>query len=249
MEHKKISILCPSRGRPEIFRRMVDSALNMGTGLSEILIYLDEDDQRRSAYPLTLVDDIIIGPSQRLGKIWNQLARFAKGDLLMMANDDLVFLTKDWDRHIIEIINASQFDDDIFVAWANDGAPNPTDRCTFPIVSCRWLELLGYLAPECFHFLYHDTWVGDIGKCLGRTLPIPNVVIEHRHFAFKKSNYDETYRRHREGRENVAKRREDESIFAETADERQRDADKLRHYMKEQKQPRNHVERTDTNEA
>lgn len=227
----KISILCPSRGRPEIFERMVNSIVNNGTGRSEILVYLDEDDPQRSAYPLTLVDEVVTGPSRGLGKIWNQLARFAKGDLLMMANDDLVFITKEWDRRIIETINETAPRDDIFVAWADDGAPNSAGRCTFPIVSRSWFEVLGYLAPECFHFLWHDTWVGDIGKRLGRTMFIADVLIEHRHYAFKKANYDETYRRHRTGIENAAKRKEDKLTFKQTSDERQRDAERLRQHM------------------
>lgn len=233
MEHKIISILCPSRGRPDIFRRMVDSALNMGTGRSEVLVYLDEDDPQRSAYPLMLIDEVLTGPSETLGKIWNQLARVAKGDLLMMANDDLVFATKDWDQRIIETIDRTRPADDIFVAWADDGAPNSAKRCTFPIVSRRWFELLGYLAPECFHFLWHDTWVGDIGKRLERTLPIADVLIEHRHFAFKKAAYDATYRRHRQGHDNAAKRKEDAATFARTVDDRERDVHKLRQYIKE----------------
>lgn len=227
----KISILCPSRGRPDIFQRMVNSAVNTGIGHFEIFVYLDEDDPQRSAYPLTLVDKVLTGSSQRLGKIWNQLAHSSTGDLLMMANDDLVFMTREWDRLIIESLDKEAPSDDIFVAWVNDGHRHWTSRCTFPIVSHRWFEILGYLAPECFHFLWHDTWVGDIGKKLDRTLPILDVLIEHRHFSFGKAKYDDTYRRHREGSNNTAKRNKDKLMFKQTDDERQRDAEKLRQHM------------------
>ena len=58
-------------------------------------------------------------------------------------------------------------------------------------------------------------------------LYVSDVVVEHRHFTFKKAQYDETYRMHREGMTQKQKRHEDKVTFGQTAKERQRDADKL----------------------
>jgi hypothetical protein len=229
--NNSISILCPTRGRPELFSRMENSALDNAEGSVQIFAYVDDDDSKLSAYQSNAVSDIVVGPSEGVGKAWNMLVKKATGDLLMMGNDDLVFHTEGWDKKIIEVIESMGFKDNIFVAWANDGAPNSEVRCTFPIVSKEWVEAVGYFVPECFNFLWHDTWVHAVGKEVGRLIYIPDVLIEHKHFAFKKSAYDDTYKRHRIGKENKLKRKQDQEMFAETAHIRELEAEKLKACM------------------
>ena len=237
---KKISVLCPSRGRPEIFLRMAKSARAMGTGRHEILLYLDRDDPVASQYtvsapPDNLIDKVLMGAPVTVGRAWNQIAKESHGDFLMMANDDLVFVTEKWDQRIGEWLEVNGPEDEIFVAHVDDGASNPDSRCAFPIISRRWYECLEYFTPEYFHFLYHDTWIADIGKRLKRFLYISDVLIEHRHFAFKKSPCDQTYQRHRVGQVNAKKRQEDQRLFNELAGIRERDAGHLRALMKTNK--------------
>jgi glycosyl transferase/beta-hydroxylase protein BlmF len=219
MTHQ-ISVLCPTRGRPELFKRMVSSAYQTGTGDFEVLAYIDDDDDTADEY--AVVDGVTrrMGPSNGVGVAWNTLARQANGDVLMLANDDLVFTTPDWDRKIMEAIDYSPWSDSVYVAWAPDGAPNPHARCTFPFVPSLWIDILGELVPEIFHFLYHDTWIHEVGRFMDRLIIVEGVEIEHQHFSNKKAPYDDTYRRHREGKDNQAKRREDKTLFAKTSDMR-----------------------------
>ena len=162
-----------------------------------------------------------------VGVAWNYLARVAQGDLLMMANDDLVFKTPRWGAALYDAMNATGWDDGIFCAYCDDGAPKPEDRVCFPIVSRKWYETLGYLAPECFNFLWHDTWIGDIAKRINRALYVPTVLVEHRHFTFKKAEYDATYQRHRVGPENRKKRTEDQRTYESSVGLRQQHAKTL----------------------
>lgn len=223
-ESKDVSLLCPTRKRPAELERMIRSAVKTAIGSIEILVYVDDDDPTRH---LDIAPAIkFVGPSNGVGRAWNHLAMRATGARLMMANDDLVFETIGWDHELLSREPA----DRIYVAWFNDGSMKP-ERCAFPIVSRRWYEALGYFVPECFHFLWHDAWVWDVGRRLRRELPILSVLVEHHHFAFKKAEYDETYRRHRVGPDNQRKRREDEATFIAMAEQRQRDADLLRGLM------------------
>lgn len=263
IDMNSISVLCPTRGRPELFKRMVESAINKGAIINEsgmtrvrIYAYVDENDPTVDEYlrlrvPLytgvkdgyrecAMVEiekdhriDIIVGPSNGVGVAWNILANKADGDLLMMANDDLVFKTPSWDKIIIDTIisDGRAAEDGIFVAWADDGAPSPNKRCAFPIIHRRWYETLGYFTPECFNFLWHDTWIHNIGKTLDRCIHIPDVLIEHRHFSFKKAAFDKTYERHRVGAEASKKRVADRDMFARTTKKRIDDADILRAVM------------------
>ena len=70
-----ISILCPSRGRPELTKRMVDSALAMASQPIEIILYLNDDDPTLDEYK-RLIDSKYyqIGPDQSPAYSWNKLA-------------------------------------------------------------------------------------------------------------------------------------------------------------------------------
>jgi hypothetical protein len=212
---------------------MVESLESVGTRSCEVLAYIDDDDA--SVYPiLSATSEISLmrkrGPSNGVGAAWNDLAKYATGSFLMLANDDLVFCTEGWDGKIRAAITKAGFDDYMFVAWCDDGAPHPERRCTFPIVPREWVDAVGVLVPPIFNFLYHDTWIHEVGKKVGNLLPIMDVLIEHRHFSFGKGDYDDTYRRHRTGVENVRRRREDRMMFAKTDDLREQWAARLREY-------------------
>lgn len=227
-----ISILCPTRGRPELLQRMVNSMYDTVALFTnyEVLIYVDNDDPCLAAYDSIICDPPIvkIGESISVGQAWNILAREAAGDYFLMGNDDQVYMTPYWDRLLLDILSERMPKDGIFVAWVDDNTGKSARRCAFPIVSRKWYETLGYFTPECFNFLYHDTWIWDIGKRLDRTFYIPDILIEHRHFAFKKAEYDDTYQRHRVGIENARRRDADKQMFNSMAGQRQADAEKLK---------------------
>lgn len=223
-----ISVLCPTRERPVIFKRMVESAINNGDDNFEILAYIDDDDT--TVYPMNCNHvDFFHGPSYGVGRAWNHLAANSNGDVLMLANDDLVFRTKHWDTIILERIE-QHYKNRMYVCWANDGSGNSAKRCTFPFVPRAWIKAVKLFVPEIFHFLYHDTWIHNVGKSLGNLLYLDDVLIEHKHFAFNKAEYDATYKRHRIGKDNQRKRREDENMFRKTAQLREQWAVLLREY-------------------
>lgn len=234
----KISILCPTRERPELFKRMMNSISVTSVGSCEVLVYIDDDDPciqeyRTVRHEFESLCKFYLGSSNGVGRAWNVLAKEATGSLLMLANDDLVFRTEGWDAKIIQAINDNGLNEQMFVAWADDGMPDSNKRCTFPIVPVEWLKAVGSLVPEIFHFLYHDTWIESVGQDLGRTLYMKHVMIEHCHFTFKKAAYDATYQRHRVGSENVRKRREDKAMFTKTKHLREQWAQMLREYTDE----------------
>lgn len=235
MENKKLSILCPSRGRPELFDRMLRSMHDMKASSAnfEVLAYVDNDDSCRADYESVVPAPhlLVIDEPRSVGEAWNILAREAAGDYLLMGNDDHVYITPQWNKMLLDILSERMPKDGIFVAWVDDGTGKSMSRCAFPIVSRKWYERLGYFTPECFNFLYHDTWVWDVGKRLDRTFYIPEVVIEHRHFTAGKTEYDDTYRRHRVGAENSRKREADKQMFNSMAGQRQLDADKLKNLI------------------
>lgn len=224
-----VSLLCPTRGRPNLFARMVESASRLAREPLEILAYVDADDAAIHEYTIRFGSLIQVGAPVRVGQAWNALAVKATGQFLMMANDDLIFRTENWDV-ILEHFAESLPGDGIYVLYCDDGAGgNPQDRCAFPIVSRAFYNALGYYVPEHFNFLYHDTWLGEVGKLAGRLFYVPDICIEHMHFSYGKAAFDATYARHRVEPIHGGKGQADDArTFANLRPQREADAKTIR---------------------
>lgn len=176
----KISILCPSRGRPVSCEEMVHSAMiNAAKPFDvEVLVYVDDDDPLASQYNIN--DVIVRGPRIGVGRAWNVLAEKCTGDILWMGNDDLRYVATGWDESLREAFMDIGFDDGIAMVYCDDGI-NGKQHAAFPAVSRHWYRHLGYFAPECFRFFYHDTWIQDVARRVGRVIYHADKLIEHRH--------------------------------------------------------------------
>lgn len=198
----KISLLVPTRNRPEKAYQMAMSALITISDRKnlEILMYLDLDDPSINKYRNQFAKlanqnvELIVGQAVSVSKSWNDIASRCTGDVLMMGNDDQIFVTPRWDITLEKKVK--QYPDNIYCAWFNDGINGP-NHCAFPIVSRKWYNTLGYFTPGIFQFGYNDTWIFDIAKKIDRCLYIPEVLVEHRHFSVGKSQIDDTYARNR----------------------------------------------------
>jgi glycosyl transferase/beta-hydroxylase protein BlmF len=230
---KKISILTPTRGRPGEALNMAQSILVKAQEIDNVKIWfwIDEDDPKIEDYIMNLKqgpysDWIIIveGKRQPLGKCWNELAKhhLQEADIFMMGNDDWVMGTNNWDTVIQKEVR--NFVDDIYVLYPHDSNDG---KCTFPIVSNQWVTTLGYLYPEIFEFLANDTYTAMLGEAIGRLKKI-DVTLDHKHFAFGKSKYDDTYRYHRD----KGSTKRDVELLNRSQDLIQSDADKLKKLMK-----------------
>jgi hypothetical protein len=91
-----ISILCPTRGRPDQFARMVDSALDLAARPEavEVVAYFDNDDP--AGYQAGRYR-AVRGPRILLSEAWNECRGAAAGPIYMHAGDDLIFRTRGWD--------------------------------------------------------------------------------------------------------------------------------------------------------
>jgi len=225
----KYSILTPSRNRPDRLITHVDSILDRAQypEYVEIMVYVDFDDpslERYNELQYYRGIKIVFGPSQSISKSWNIIASQSTGDVMIMGNDDQEYQTLAWDTLLQTQLE--QFQDEIYVAWMDDGI-NQERHCAFPIISRTWYQTLGYFAPGVFNFGYNDTWIYDIGKRLDRCLYIPHIKALHRHFSKYPDVRDDTYDRNRtQSRGNLYKL--DEKIYHNTQAQRQRDAHKLR---------------------
>lgn len=226
-----LSMLCPTRWRPELAARLAKSVDDTTDGSEvELLFYVDTDDKTRSAYKEAMLPypfvSVVVGQPQPVGLSWNVLANLCSGNLLMMANDDLVCITPRWAQVVQEEV--AEFTDEVFCAWVNDDFKKE-EHCAFPIVSRRWYECLGYFTPPYFEFGWNDTWVYHIAQSLNRLHYIDRAVVAHRHFTHPTtpSPRDRTTEHARRG--GIARR--DRELFELLKPVRDRDATLLRAIM------------------
>ena len=232
-----ISLLCPTRGRPDRVCVMLESIIKTTERLEnvEILFYIDSDDDKKDDY-IASINNLLnkynnpfkrvlphIGEPMSVSKSWNIIAEKCEGDILVMANDDEVWITKGWDRRLNE--EADKFPDDIYCIYFDDGYIHD-EGCSFPMVSRKWYETLGYFTPGIFKFLANDTWIEYIARHINRLHYVPDVLVEHRHHLYGSAEIDNTYKRNID---EYSGKREDAAYFhsKECQDKIKEDAKKL----------------------
>lgn len=224
-----ISLLLPTRKRPERLTQTVTSIADTSTDCPEILCYVSDDDDSydhliRQAEEFPEVNKFIRGPRLTMSDLWNALIPHATGDIFMLCADDVIFRTDGWDVEIEKAFAAVP--DKILLAYADDGGPNGKNFASLPFVSRRWIETVGYFTGPGFSADFSDTWPNDVADMIGRKKFVP-VLIEHMHYIWSKAEEDQTYK---ENQERWHRDRPDK-LYAERLPERLADAEKLRKAM------------------
>lgn len=214
-----ISLLAPTRGRPQALLEMADTAFGTAEGPVEVLAYVDDDDPQKDVY-LGLGIRIVIGPRIILSNCWNQLAHEAQGDILHMSSDDIRFRTAGWDRIIRDTFN--RYEDRIVFVWGRDGIHDGI-MGTHGFISRRWMETVGYFTWPDFPADYADTWLDDLANRIGRSVYLPELLIEHLHPIAKKAEYDQTHRERLER----GRRANVKAMWRRLESQRKQDAERL----------------------
>lgn len=158
----------PSRGRFELARKSVES---LGPGSYEVLIGVDPDDPELASYKTLKSKHIKVVEFdkrygyQQLHIYYNHLASMAKGDWIMLWNDDAVMEKPDW----IEAITNYNHQKPIVLS-----PYDPVDNL-FPVLSRKWYQLIGHYSLST----HVDSWVQNIGSYCNNQIPILGVSIKH----------------------------------------------------------------------
>lgn len=171
-----ISVLIPSRGRPEQLARCVASL--GGHANIEIIVGLDEDDDNRVASLAALEPfpgvDIHVWPRHpTLGDLLNHLASKATGRYLMFIGDDHVIDDPDWPAKIVAV--GAELPNGIGILYPrcalHEGFPS------IVVMPRQVYEAVGYYYAPFFPYWFGDTWWDEIGRILGQLHPLPFDVV------------------------------------------------------------------------
>lgn len=217
-----ISVLVPTRNRPESVQRLLDSALSTSRFIPEFIFYVDEDDTSSIdvIHEHDAVTQILVGPRVVLSEMWNRCSELAKFDVMMHCGDDIVFRSRDWDERVLHEFDA--WDDKIIFVHGRDGFQD-ANIGTHGFLHRNWVDTVGYFVPPYFSSDYNDLWLTEVADALGRRRYLPEIYTEHMHPVAGKGTWDQTHQdrlvRHR--RDNV------EQLYRDHAEQRAIDISKL----------------------
>lgn len=224
-----ISLLLPTRKRPENIERLYQSLIETTAKPKDIEMVIAIDDDDNSYDKLSIKGDIPIYinsyPRMVLSQYWNECYKRSNGNILMHCGDDLIFRTEGWDTVVKD--KFAQYPDNIVFVYGNDGSGVHDGKFgTHGFIHRRWAETVGYFVPPYFSSDWNDTWLNDVAKMIGRHKHI-DILTEHMHPDLGKAEYDITHQ------ERIKRHQEDNvnQLYYSKLSERQADAEKLRRVM------------------
>lgn len=198
MGSELISLILPTRGRPALVKRLFENLLEMSSriDLVEVILYIDEDDcSSRFLESQHIHVTRIVAPPLSMGGYNMACFEQARGEIIILFNDDIMIRTHGWDERVREI--HSEFEDKVYLAYPND-LFKKSKFCTFPIMSRRTCELLVEPYPVAYRRFFLDSHLFDIFKRLqhagaDRIRYCDDLIFEHLHYRTGKAPYDQTY--------------------------------------------------------
>lgn len=180
-----LSLLVPTRGRPALLRRFLDSvaATARHPERIEVVLVVDQDD------PASLLIEEprltirrVIGPAGRtMGELNTAGYAASVGEFVMLLNDDVIVRTRNWDDTVLACFR--RFPDPFVLVHVNDTLIRE-HLCVFPLVSRVFCELAGGICPAAYHRYRIDDHTEDVFNLLAalgerRAVYLPDVVFEH----------------------------------------------------------------------
>lgn len=184
-----ISLLHPSRGRPEQAMNTFNRWAKEAQCPIEWLLAVDKDDPALPKYH-ELVANVFVSESSSIVEATNAVAAKAEGNILLFLSDDF-FCFPGWGRTIMDI--ASRYKDE-FLIKVNDGLQRfENDVLTIPIMSRVLYHRLGYFWYPEYKSIYADNDLYHVCKRRGALKLHPEINFRHAHPSNGTAQNDDTY--------------------------------------------------------
>jgi hypothetical protein len=177
-----LCVMLPTRKRPKMAQAALASfAGTKALDTTDLILVIDEGDD--SYADVTDYDRITVTRGTLVTAV-NAAASVLAGnyDALLLAADDLTFVTPAWDKIMLEAL----------ADLGGTGIIMPDDKRRYdvpevPLISSDWvLELGHFLEPSLAHY-YTDNCLAELGKRAGLIRFCPEAVIRHDHYTVCKS--------------------------------------------------------------
>lgn len=180
-----ISLIVPTRGRPEEMLSFLESVRAHASAPQniEVVMIVDEDDSASQAITfegLSLVR-VLVPPGLTMGALNMAGYRASRGNYIMLTNDDVRVRTAGWDDKALAIFRS--FNDEIVLVHVNDMTFGET-LCIFPFVSRKFCEFAAGICSEEYIRYRIDDHIYNVFNLLSllghnRIVYLPDVVFAH----------------------------------------------------------------------
>lgn len=163
-EHSLISLLCPSRGRPQAAHDLLASFQKTRTTDAHLIFCLDADDPTLREYP---EPQIIGAPTGDPTGPLNAAALASDADIVGFVGDDSRLETPGWDFMVEQSLRTPGF------CWGDDGHDIPWPSTVF--ISREIVQALGYMVPPTLRRGFFDEVWTLLAEGTGTDRVIPAV--------------------------------------------------------------------------
>lgn len=193
--NRTISIIHPSRGRPEMAIKTALSWINKQSEnqlINEYLMLIDDEDPLFLEYEKLNCNAgrlirIIINKSKSAIEAINIGAKTCTSDIIFVISDDMD-CPEHWDTLLLDAIG----DKTDFCAKASDG--HQDWLITLPVMDRLYYNRFGYVYNPIYGHIYADLEMTCVAWMLDRYIKIP-LTFEHKHPRYTGEPMDETYKR------------------------------------------------------
>lgn len=177
----KISIIHPSRSRPDKSVNTIDAwILSAGSDI-EVIVSLDEDDPLLGVYT-TAYTKLVVEKNRSAIDAINNAGKLADGDIIVVVSDD-TDCPYDWDRLIIEALEGRSG-----VLKTFDGVQKWI--VTMPIMTRDYYESKGYIYHPDYTHMFCDTHLTHVADLEKKLIFRNDLVFPHNHYSTGKSKKD-----------------------------------------------------------
>jgi glycosyltransferase involved in cell wall biosynthesis len=186
-----ISLIHPSRGRPQKSFDNARAWLTFSGVPTELIVSLDADDPTLKEYQ-KLYSGAIIGNNDSVVKATNRAAAQAKGDILVYLSDDFACFP-DWGKSLVEEFKDAE--GPILLKVDDCLQPFHVQVLTIPIMNRACYNKLGYFFHPGYKSMFVDEHLFHRAAKIGALRLAPHLKFEHKHVSVGKAKDDDTYRR------------------------------------------------------
>lgn len=178
-----ISLLHPSRGRPNKSWHTTQKWIANAGIRCELIVSVDYDDPQFNEYLLLYGSQIIVNKNRSAVDAINNAAKIATGDILIVMSDDFD-CPENWALKILEQTQGKT--DWIAKTW--DGIQKWI--ITLPIMDRSYYNRFGYIYHSGYSHMFCDTEITCVADLTGRKINL-DIPFTHNHYSTGKSVRDE----------------------------------------------------------
>lgn len=187
-----ISLLHPSRSRPQKSFETSSDWVNRAGVETELIVSVDRDDPYLRDYSVLYGGKILVNDNKFVVQAANHAAKVAKFDVLVYLSDDF----KCFDNWGVEVLKKFEGCSTPRLIKVDDKLQTfHKDVLTIPIMNRLLYQELGYFFHPEYHSMFVDQDLYWTVKNMEAMIFCPELVFEHHHYVNGKAKKDETYER------------------------------------------------------